>query len=920
MKQVKTKSTASPKSSSSVATTVAAAEKPTIFDIITETEKNQTLMQQAANRQLPSNDASSPAPVPVAMALSAQPPVQNHIADSPKAINHHVEIHHNGHAGVAEPLTWQQLETEMSMVEQGLKESSSTSKDGISTWILLSGSDKQQVSVTPATTTTVSHVDKLNVKDSDRHNYRLEQIHTEKGPKPIKDIVKRPKPEKKTKIPLVPSTTPPMPSSTLAGILTASDFTSDKNRRKNPLLTGTKLKNRKPSSTTTTTTTTTQAPEQATEILEAEHSIDKIDNYDESTTPVAFIVLEPKDADFDLPQDRSPATKKPSKLTTNKKRKPAKKNKVQKQPNKNVEKPISSTIYNYLSREVMPTVGVGLMGLVAAAGLASYFLGPFGALRRSYDVALDRQDTADSIYSVNSEEYASGDSDSGQNEEEIFGKFLAGMPANSRYVKYFRPDPMQNHQNHVQGGPGPYNNPNFRRVYPQQQQQPQPQAQATNVVPKYSPYMRYRTAPSPHYNTAQYNPQPAHPAYRNHHMNQAVPAVQQQVSPVYNPQYHEMQKQKSFANNLDTILKQQTIIYGTKQDTGYANTNSNVIQEKSIGAEIRAEPEDQQQQQTQQVDEQQQQNTNDFGDDMQEDEISAKIQRRTHFVVGSSITDEQPAEVAVSASMTASDGLESNDPKADQPVESVITVTAASHGPRRRRRRDTKDSIEQTTKAAPMKPDEGKKETSPSKSTTTTLAPASITPPRLYSKSELQNLESEYNLLNEKIMSFDRDYTTTETQQKVEKKIQTEFKSITADYDALKKAVDGAQAIEKFQKQIRIRAKNFELSVVLKTGISMIRQRIKYLGDLVEHPEDDRIIEKINRRDGSNASIDTETSTKQSTGTTNSFPEEENGFVGFLKLLQLKAQFGLHLLRNIRPSFERAFEDVFKRPYEHKAE
>lgn len=84
----------------------------------------------------------------------------------------------------------------------------------------------------------------------------------------------------------------------------------------------------------------------------------------------------------------------------------------------------------------------------------------------------------------------------------------------------------------------------------------------------------------------------------------------------------------------------------------------------------------------------------------------------------------------------------------------------------------------------------------------------------------------------------------------------------------------------------------------------------------MENPEDIRIIEKINRRDGSNPTNSNVGTSTNSTSIKTNEPEMENGFVGFLKLLQLKAQFGLNLLQNIRPSFERAFEDVFKRPYE----
>lgn len=50
-------------------------------------------------------------------------------------------------------------------------------------------------------------------------------------------------------------------------------------------------------------------------------------------------------------------------------------------------RPLSTRIYNYLAREVMPTVGVGIVGLVLTAGLAGLFLYPFGGgiARRNYE-------------------------------------------------------------------------------------------------------------------------------------------------------------------------------------------------------------------------------------------------------------------------------------------------------------------------------------------------------------------------------------------------------------------------------------------------------------------------------------------------------------------------------------------------------
>lgn len=952
-------------------------EKPTIYEILSEFEKNHT---QTTHRANPVTPSSVPMPnMPMALALSAQLPIQNQRSDdSPKAIVHHLDMHHNsGHAGVAEPLTWQQLESEMTIVEQSLKDTS-TSKDGISTWILLSGSDKQQQMATPATTT-VSHVEKLDVQDklsSDRLNYRFGEAHTDKIGKPAKNREnienKKPKPDKKkaTAAHSSPSTagilimkTTPLPPPSSSGILLASDLI---NRRKTPSPNANKLIKRKP------TTTSTEPPMASSSIEKFQSALTTIDEI-ETTTPIV-IELEPKDANFDLPQDRSPAPKKPSKAKQTK-RKPNKKHKVtsvSKQPNKNKDKPISTTIYNYLSREVMPSVGILGAGILLTAGLASYIFGPFGALRRSYDDASDRQDNVDNIYSVNSEEYANEGNDNGQHEEEVFSKFLAGMPVRDvpRYVKYFKQhDPTHlNQVNQPMSGNHPYRAHQVRL-----QSQP-----SSNAAPKYgaaaaaapgnAPYMRYRMAPSPHYNTAQYNPQQPssqvqskpqiqYSTYRNHQMSTQpvaqVPAQTQSqpqiVSPVYNPQYHDTQNQKSFTNNMDAVLQHQTTIYGQSASNSdiQVSPSANLIEEKSIDLQIPAESE------TEIPQPQAESLTGltsltsltsaDVMDSQQQtiDDITQEIQRRTNtYVVGSSITASQPGEAIVSASMSASaDGL--NHPTKRRGIvenvePGVITVTASSHGPRRRRR-NTDSVVQISSKRAPIPTTVKEKaettiaaaSTLPTTTTTTTTTTTAAAPTtttaseqntRLYSTSDLSSLISEYNLLNEKIMSFDREYANEETEKRVERKIQTEFKSITVDYEALKKAIDGAKAVEKFEKQAHIRAKNYELSVVLKTGISTLRQRINHLNDLVEHPDDERIIEKINRRDGSNGIVSSTqptpgTASNSSTSITINEPELENGFVGFLKLLQLKAQFGLNLLQNIRPSFERAFEDVFQRPY-----
>ncbi|OAD52594.1 hypothetical protein WN48_00754 [Eufriesea mexicana] len=79
--------------------------------------------------------------------------------------------------------------------------------------------------------------------------------------------------------------------------------------------------------------------------------------------------------------------------------------------------PISMQIYNFLSREVMPSFGVmSLVGL--GLGLASYFLYPFGGTvtRRNYEV--------EPKYKYNFDEYGGN---YGQSEEEVLSKVLQGM-------------------------------------------------------------------------------------------------------------------------------------------------------------------------------------------------------------------------------------------------------------------------------------------------------------------------------------------------------------------------------------------------------------------------------------------------------------------------------------------------------------
>ncbi|KAK9870287.1 hypothetical protein WA026_006374 [Henosepilachna vigintioctopunctata] len=78
---------------------------------------------------------------------------------------------------------------------------------------------------------------------------------------------------------------------------------------------------------------------------------------------------------------------------------------------------------------MMPTIGVGLVGLMVTAGLASYFLYPFGAARRIYEV--DRKDKGGS-YSYN-DIYSGGIA-----EEEALGKVIAGMPFDKLQSSFYK--------------------------------------------------------------------------------------------------------------------------------------------------------------------------------------------------------------------------------------------------------------------------------------------------------------------------------------------------------------------------------------------------------------------------------------------------------------------------------------------------
>jgi hypothetical protein len=108
---------------------------------------------------------------------------------------------------------------------------------------------------------------------------------------------------------------------------------------------------------------------------------------------------------------------------------------VTKPPVGTKERPLSTRIYNYLAREVMPSVGVGLIGLVVTAGLAGLIMYPFGgglAARRTHEEQAHPHQLHPGAYYHHGE--YEGEIDNSQSEEEVFGKLLEGMNDNGEFT------------------------------------------------------------------------------------------------------------------------------------------------------------------------------------------------------------------------------------------------------------------------------------------------------------------------------------------------------------------------------------------------------------------------------------------------------------------------------------------------------
>lgn len=367
----------------------------------------------------------------ITLDVRTPPKVKQHIKKPPKK-NENLE---NSHPGIAVPIEDSELVLEQSTKKNNFyKINKSTTDSGLSTWVLLNSQTVSPPSVT------IKPSRKSAVKQKGEVNKNSTNIDVEIFNKIAKPLFKKRVPVSTTK--KHQTTTTSVHSMSTEKVTTLSDKDQKLTKIKASI-----LKNAMNKKNNATLTTSTKKPLDVStaptninkESLQShknkfETSTNSNDIPLLSTTSMenAILSIESKQDDIELEgtttsskKTRRPSTKR--KKNKNRRRKPAtdksdlNNTKVANKVVNHKDKPFSTQIYNYLSREIMPTVGVGLVGLMVTAGLASYFLYPFGVARRSYEV--DRRDK-DGAYYYN-EEYTPG----GISEEEAIGKVIAGMPS-----------------------------------------------------------------------------------------------------------------------------------------------------------------------------------------------------------------------------------------------------------------------------------------------------------------------------------------------------------------------------------------------------------------------------------------------------------------------------------------------------------
>lgn len=155
---------------------------------------------------------------------------------------------------------------------------------------------------------------------------------------------------------------------------------------------------------------------------------------------------------------QSTSLKKKKKKKNKNKRKPVKisnddaQSKIDEQSTKITPgRPLSTRIYNYLAREVMPNVGVGLVGLMLTAGLAGLLLySPLGGAAIPL-VPLRRTDSHAHGHSHgHNPSYVPPETDNSQPEEQVFGQVLSGMSYGHNPYGRERPDAVPKYKSSYQ--------------------------------------------------------------------------------------------------------------------------------------------------------------------------------------------------------------------------------------------------------------------------------------------------------------------------------------------------------------------------------------------------------------------------------------------------------------------------------------
>ncbi|KAG5672169.1 hypothetical protein PVAND_002320 [Polypedilum vanderplanki] len=316
-------------------------------------------------------------------------------------VNSELTIKESFHHGVAVPMSMDDYEKELArekdLVNKAKKKismESSTPKEGISTWILLSGSSDLKTSTTTNRPEVNSNKpayrnDNTEKKNAVKNNISNNSTATTKKRIPVTQSPKTPKPTQKTNNKLVTRVkvssseekiTTEAESSTVAHTTKKAQLTT-KAKKYTTTKPKTTVTTAAPTKKTTTTTTSTFPPKLIDDSMVIDDEKDEVEPIETST----YLIMEAKDDEFNLPNDRAPIKSSASKKTssknaTNNKTKKKKipttqtalaeatnstTTKIKKKSDKTKtgvskitkkpEKPITTQIYNYLAREVMPT-------------------------------------------------------------------------------------------------------------------------------------------------------------------------------------------------------------------------------------------------------------------------------------------------------------------------------------------------------------------------------------------------------------------------------------------------------------------------------------------------------------------------------------------------------------------------------------